>query len=518
MLGLTKKTVPEKLKSIEIFNLDAKMKKGLIIFALACQIISGFTEYLGIAPFISDVVRPINSDNADSIGNIIGLSLAIFLEFLVFYLIGFIVWAIKSKYWHLGEDKVDLIYNRCKFGFAVIVLFALVFVSATLSKKNVKYQIEATPMTSINVADKHDQRQDDKEQNAKDQYETDKIALDRSYNENKQIIESGYIAQIEAAESEIAVIERKQERTGKSYRTSIINEQKKISNLKAQQADELKESKKIYDTDLKALKTTRDTYIASSTATIITDKSKAVGQQDKINAAIEKRNVWAAWVLSLIAQFSVIGAVIARTWICMSNATSGIEEKHLPLPEAFSDNVLTELLTLAILYPSRLLHNFVRKGFQKVPELIQLKENHAVVELKTKNAVKETPLQQANYRIIIDDAVHSEAANVGESVTDNAEEPISYIPTRNDLESEAQEEVKPLDKLPITRINRKKDKFKERQKKKIIKYWNKHINLNGTPPTFKRMSEVLNISTKTISKYVRELKETGILSDEIAQA
>ena len=564
MLSLTKRTIPEKLRDIKIFNLDARIKTGLIIFAIACQFISGYTEYLGLAPFITDIMRTLNPNHAEVWGNALGVSLAVFMEFLVFYLIGFIIRAIKNEYWTLGLERIDRIFNRFKFGSAIGVLLALIVVSMTLSKKNVKYQIAATPITiNNNAADKHNNRQDEKEGAAREQYEADKLALDRSYEESKRIIQDSYFAQIEAVEREIETIERKQERTGKSYRTSILKERKNIASLRAGQANELKVLREQYDKDLRALKDTRNDFINSYTTTIQADKSNALAKEQKLSKAIEQRNKWVAWVLALIAQFSVLGAVISRTWICMSNATSGINEQPLPLPESFTDNVLVELVTLIILFPSRHLQNIVRKGLEKVPNLEPIGEKGAILHLKDKGIEQEKANKEktkgpgggydpTEWETVLGETLGEPEPNKyfstnhgGQSAAQNIEIEgevkrtvvSGFLPQiieqekarlsgsniggENRLENGKTDFILPKkeENSPINRFadipdireiqkrsDRSKSKATERAKKRVKTYYVNYLNKHGRKPSYKIIGEALEMTEKTAGKYVRLLR------------
>jgi len=139
---LYKNLISKDLDTLKILSLDSRLKNALVIFAFCCQIISGFTEWLGIAPFLIDLLKPFFSSTlSNSLGNLMAVSLALFLEFLVFYLVGFIIHAIRAKYWEMDGDRIDKVFNQIKFGSAAVLLAVLIFVSMFLSKRNVKYQI-----------------------------------------------------------------------------------------------------------------------------------------------------------------------------------------------------------------------------------------------------------------------------------------------------------------------------------------------------------------------------------------
>ena len=112
---LFKKLLSKDLDTYSLFSIDSKLVRPLTIFAFCCQLISGFTEWLGIAPFLVELLKPFLSFSTSVvIGNIIAVSLALFLEFLVFYLVGFVVHAIKQKYWAEGEG-IEKRFNQIKF-------------------------------------------------------------------------------------------------------------------------------------------------------------------------------------------------------------------------------------------------------------------------------------------------------------------------------------------------------------------------------------------------------------------
>lgn len=525
MFSLQKKTIPIDLKNIEIFNLDSKVKAGLVIFSITCNIISGFSEYLGMAPFITDIVEVLYPSNARIIGQVFGVSLALFLEFLIVYLVGFLIYSIHARYLKIEvSNSIDKSFQKFKFWSAVVALIGLVGLSMTLSKKNVKYQIESTAIElPVSAADKYDDRQDRKEQAVKEQYNADKMALDKAYAENMSLIENEYNAKISAIQTTIETLERKSERSGLSYKTRILSNRKEIERMKEKQAKELKPIKARYDNDLRDLKSVRDSYISSYTSDITADKTAAVMREGKQLAALEKRNNWVAYVLTIISQFSVLGAVFSRAWICMSNATSGIKTKPLPLPESFSDNVLVELITLIVLFPSRHLQNLVRKGLERVPELRQLEEKGAILHLSSANDFKAEPskffssniaqnvpqnvaeMEQVERVKIAGFLASMQSKNVPSDIVPNVSRKAHRV-TQNDNS----DFTKKADISKAERNNdRNKEKHKAKQRKLIASYYKKYKKTHGKKPSYDTISENLNIARTSVGRYVRELKAQG---------
>ena len=382
---LYKKLISKNLDTLKIFSLDSRLKNALVIFAFCCQIISGFTEWLGLAPFLIDLLKPfLDSTLSNGLGNIMAVSLALFLEFLVFYLVGFIIHAIRANYWSMDGDKIDQAFNQIKFWSASCLLAVLIFVSMFLSKRNVKYQIAAT---SIKIEqtnlDQYDTKQQEQTAAIESRYLSDKQDLDKSLKESKELIKNAYTAKINAIQGQINILVRKEQRTGNSYRTAKLSKQKQIDQLRSSQADELQQLRFKYDSDLQGLKNTRNANIAAIRATIRADRGKASTNNDKTAEATQIRNNWISQILQYIASLSVLGFVVARSWVEMSKATAGIKEQAIPLQESQGSNFVKEFILLCRLSIQRRLQNAIRNKLANVPDLVPIEGKGAVFAFDT---------------------------------------------------------------------------------------------------------------------------------------
>ena len=382
---LYKNLISKDLDTLKIFSLDSRLKNALVIFAFCCQVISGFTEWLGIAPFLIDLLKPfLDSTLSNGLGNVMALSLALFLEFLVFYLVGFIIHAIRANYWMIEGARIDKVFNQIKFWSASCLLAVLIFVSIFLSKRNVKYQIAAT---SIEIEqtdlDQYDTKQKEQTAAIESRYLRDKQDLDKSLKESKELIKNAYTAKINAIQGQINILVRKEQRTGQSYISKRTFYKKQIDQLRSSQADELHQLRVKYDSDLQGLKNSRNAAIDAIGATIGTDRTKAAAANDKTAAATEIRNNWISQILQYIASLSVLGFVVARSWVEMSDATAGIEEKAMPLQESQGSNFVKEFILLCRLSIQRRAQNAIRKKLANVPDLVPIEGKGAVFAFDT---------------------------------------------------------------------------------------------------------------------------------------
>jgi len=390
MLNLNHKSKPSTTNDLQIFNLDARIKSALVVFALLCQCISFSTEWLGMKPFLFDLLSIVTPTHAAIASNVAAFTISLFIEFLIFFLVAFIISSLKAKYWTLGTNNIDKIFNRIKFGTSIVLLGGLLYISMTLSKKNVAYQLESLDISAVSSTSKFDNRLDHKEELVRSEYKTDKADLDKSFKDTKQSINSSFDLQNKALTEDIKQIEGKESRTGKSYRTQKQKLQERINKQEQKRADQLRQLTNRYNDDLAGLKADRKSSLLTYNTNIRADKQTAEAKSAKLTAAITKRNNWLSYFLTMLATWSVVGAVIARAWICMSLSTSNVEEKTLVKPEYFSSGLFVELITLIILVPSRFLQNIVRARLEKVPNLIELKEQGAILKLKPIEEPKNT--------------------------------------------------------------------------------------------------------------------------------
>ena len=370
---LFKKLLSKDLKTYSLFSIDSKLVRPLTIFAFCCQIISGFSEWLGIAPFLIDLLLPFFSvTSANTIGNVMAVSLALFLEFLVFYLVGFVIHAIKQKYWQEGTG-IDKVFNKIKFWSATGLLAILIFVSMFLSKRNVKYQIAATTIEVEQIdLDQFDTKKAAQIAAIENRYLADKNDLDNSLADSKQLVQNAYTAKISAIQEQINILVRKEQRTGNSYISKRTFHKKEIATLRTAQADELHQLRKKYDGELATLKHNRSNDIYAISDKLNVRQDKAEKANDKTAGATEIRNNWISWVLQIIASCAVLGFVVARSWVEMATATAGITEK-VEFTNDINSNFFKELFLLVRLKVQRKLQNKIRKGLGNIEGLEELR-------------------------------------------------------------------------------------------------------------------------------------------------
>lgn len=533
---LYKTIINKQLDTFKIFSLDSRLRRALVIFAFFCQIISGFTEWLGIAPFLIDLIRPFfNSTISSTIGNIMAVALALFLEYLVFYLVGFIIHAIRAKYWSIEGDKIDQAFNRIKFVSASSLLVVLVFVSMFLSKRNVKYQVAITNIEVPTVSlEQYDQKQLEQTAIIDSRYLSDKNDLDKSLTESKELIKNTYTAKITAIDSQISILTKKEQRTGNSYRTTKLLNQKKIDQLRTNQADELRLLRQKYDSSLQSIKDARNTAIAATRATISADKRKASSKNDKTAIATAKRNDWISWVLQIIASCAVLGFVVARSWVEMSQATAGVEKKVMPLQEFNGSSFWLELYLLCRLKVQRKLQNGIRSKLATIPDLMPIEQKGALLNLNLP-APQQTKTKKDFHKLFNTDVIEGDPYGfINFSKNNKSQKNITAVIEIEATSSEVGENLfngdrvhknhtsnntsiigRIGDRMPVERANldndRSKEKFKKKQRKRIIKYYQSYIKKYNKKPSYSTISNALNIAERAVGNYVRELKKSGRL-------
>lgn len=541
---LYKKLISKNLENLKIFSLDSRLKRALVIFAFCCQIISGFTEWLGIAPFLIDLLKPFFTLTLSNwIGNGMAVSLALFLEFLVFYLVGFIIHAIRVKYWAMDGDKIDRIFNQIKFWSAAVLLSVLIFVSMFLSKQNVKLQVAATTIEvpTVNL-DKFDSKKAEKIEAIEARYLADKADLDLSLKDSKELTARAYRAKIDALNNEINILKRKEQRTGKSYISKKTFHNKEIAELRTQQAEELQQLRQTYDRDLATLKHNRSNDIYAVSDAINLDRGKASTSNDKTAAATAERNEWISWVLQIIASCAVLGFVVARSWVEMSDATAGIEKKVMPLQEFKGSNFWIELYLLCRLKIQRKLQNGIRKKLAAIPDLLPVEQTGALLAFdatlpyqateqkrdlaKLFNSHNNEQTTGNGERDLYDFTDFSRNKKDGEHITATIEAPPTSTENRRTLFAEDFEQENDRgkdnskigrigDRMPINQANldndRNKEKHKKKQKKRIVRYYKSYVKKHKKKPSYQTISDALNIAVRSVGEYVRELKKTGEL-------
>lgn len=388
------------MNTLKISSLDSKLRHALVLFAFCCQLVSGFTEYLGIAPFLIDLLKPLLSHSLSSwVGNGMALSLALFLEFLIFYLVGFIIHAIRANYLSIKCGKIDQLFNRIKFWSASVLLVLLIGISMFLSKRNVRYQIQATKMevASIDLL-AIDAVEKKKLSTIENRYSADKADLTQSYAESKAAIQNSYTAQRNVISEQLINLEAKEGRTGKSYRTKKDNYQKEIANLQRAETDELSVLLEQYNRDLGRLKAQRNIAISSIEKRYTASRNKAMASNQQSEQALSLRNEWISFVLQWLASLSVLGFVVARSWVCMSNATGGVRGKSMPLKAEIGTQFWKELLLLCRLKLQRKLQNSVRRALTTIPALIEIESSGTIVSLSPTESVEG---RQSNRRQLV---------------------------------------------------------------------------------------------------------------------
>lgn len=409
------KSKPKSVNEQTIFNHDSPLLMGFIALGGLCQFWSGFTEFIGLNGYLVDLCAfYLSTTVAKVIGNTIAFGIALTIELATFALITFIVNSFYNGYLKLKKDAATAnkvrIGNWIKFIVAIGVLSFVVWLSSTVSKKNVEHSTNANPpKAKTESIERFSKAQKDQITAVEGRYEADRLQASDNYEENKRLAQNRFNAIEFDLNEEVLGYERKQLRTGKKFPTRINQLNQQIRQLNITRSDSLQALKNRNDRHLEDLQTDRNIAISRIEQTIGKDKSIVQNRNSQIEVATENRNIWLSLFLRKYAQFAVFGFLFARIWICISYNTCGIQPKVFVRPEFFESSLLKDLSLLVYTYPTRLLHNVIRKYLAKIPPLVPIESKGA---LTTLNA-SATQVQQE-----LSVYVHPAASSLGISVYD----------------------------------------------------------------------------------------------------
>ncbi len=523
-----------KLDKTKIFNIDSPLSVVFSRFGFLCQFISFFSEGYGVYGFLFENLPelPYRAKLGIAIG--ISLLIALLMEVLTFQLV---TYSTKSFFTDYFKFKKATLIEWLKVSIPLIVLIVIIYFSYTVSKRNITFAVAANHVEDVLDLERYDQRADRKEGDIKANYQSDKKDLDNSYQDRKNLTEKSYQSKIDALEGEITILQRLEVREVKSYRSRKMFFQKRINEARQQMADELKLLKEQFDKDLKASKNKRDTALEKAGTTIAADKAKDTKRNDEALEAKKRRNTWIGQFLRELAGLSVFGFVFSRFWVVISFISTGIEEKNYFKPTFFQTGIIRDFFLLSLVWLTRKPHNAIRTRLAKFPALIPIQEQGAVISIEEGAFSPTLPPpdnKTDNIQPTKNDWEEILGQTLGEPDLDryfSTNEMLSKptVKTSSEMLSNEPEERRPIGfvlgkgvktlshKLNNTRkvfnINRSKEKHKERQKKKILKYWNSYLKKTGEKPTFTRIADSVDISRQTVSKYVKELEEEGRIGE-----
>ncbi len=379
---LISKNKPEQEAEKRIFNQDAPLLVALGILALVLQIISGFTEYLGLREVF---IPPLGYNWGRVAAGLVAFS----IEYAVLFLVVYIVNAIYDGYLTSTDysDKVRK-SNKVKFGLMATLLTILVCVSMFLSKNNTRQILSANPIAAkTEDTGKYDRQASTKIAKIEKRYKSDLSKL----NKGSGNLQSKYDAKVKALELDYKNLERKEQRTGKSYMTRKTNVQKDIQRAKEQLADALQVNDNAYAQSVASLRSRRDKaisniedYTTKRKGKIETRNDHAIDQNIDLNALISD------FIVSY-AQFAVLGFLIISTWICLSLNTAGIRPRVFIKPEMLEGSLVQEAWLLLSTSITRPLRNSIRRRLKQIPDLESIEEG-AVINVS--NHAKVIPLPE----------------------------------------------------------------------------------------------------------------------------
>ena len=409
------KSKPKSVNQQEIFHHDSPLLMGFIILGILCQFWSGFSEFIGLNDYLIKLSAIYtNKGMAKWIGNGLAFGIALTIEVTTFALITFIVNSFYNGYLKLSKSdeltNIVKISNWIKFGVAVGVLFFIVWLSATVSKKNVEHSTKANPPKAIlEDTEKFDLQQKEAISIIEKRYDTDKKEAYQGYQEDRRLTQTRYDAVQNDLKEKVKHYQRREISSGKKYATKISQLKGSLRASDIEQADSLKALKDRHALYLLGLRKSRDESIQNIKGQLNKDKSIVQNRNMQVEQATAERNSWLSAFLKRYAQYAVFGFLFARIWVCISYNTCGIQPKVFVRPEFFESSLLKDLSLLVYTYPTRTLHNCIRKYLAKIPALVPIESKGAVVSLSTS-----VNLDHANQSVY----VHPETSNLNTSVYD----------------------------------------------------------------------------------------------------
>jgi len=529
-MSIFQTTKPETKQQIKTYLADEKLKNAFKTAAFLSVAISFASEMLGVFPFLLDVSTTL-FDSART-AKMVSFSLAVFLcfslEYLVYHLITFLVEAVHAKYYKpISDNRTDKAFQLFKFVSATLLLIFFVAVSMTVSKQNVKFQLDTHTTETVNHSAELNANLAAEKRQVLDDLSSDKTEATQTLDNTKNILSNKYSARLAQLEESLLQVERKQVRTGNSYYTRLAEIRKQTANVQEQKSIEMQAAQEKYDSSILAINNSRDKQykkLEEDTTTLLAERTKEATNKA---AAKKKRNAWLSSMLMYIAMFSSIIFVVARIWIVASECTSGLK-KEIKLPsENFNSSVLSELYFLMTRFPARKIQNLIRGGIEKIPDLrqieatfltssnVQLAKNlHTdsdtiTATVKHKKADQKKKKKRTRKTAGETDQNKPRTEDRTETSTDTTNSGVSAhsVPifgTEDFTES--------ADIEKANRANdRNKNKHIKREKKRIKKFVLDYQKRYKKKPSYDLISEATSINKRSVGRFVREMKNDGDL-------
>ena len=520
---LKKSLLPNSAKHIENFQLDYPTRRKLMVAAVVLQTISLISGGYGLTPFLQQLASELLPVQYSQVaGSMLGFSIAFAVEFLIYILISYIVFVIPTNYLK-EEGKVAKVYAYIQFVGGCVLLIGLVLFSMFISKKAVSLQIEATKFHTFDYA-QFQEKEEEKIGKIDDTYKSDLNRLEQRRGNAMESIKTAKQAKIKAVESEKNILLRSEERTGKKYTTRKLLLEQRIAKIEEEAAGDLILVNEKYDNEAAKLRKSKEVEVGRVQSAISESKDIAKEEEGRIAEAKEEQKVFVAALITWIAQFAVVGAVICLLWVKMSEVRSGQEQTTFALPENFQSKWYYELYILITLVPTRFIQNLTRKGLKKVPTLIELEEAGAIVPIGggdgdggggvRKNG-KENPGQSGTEKV-------KKAVKVKNDVKVKKEyfEQLNAVPQISNL-SDGDGNVVAIIGTPKKRakngkkgrIMPKSDKsaYVEAQKESVRKGYTELLRVGKKKPKIKEVAAAVGIGEKTVSKYLKMLRSEAAI-------
>lgn len=510
---ITHKSFPQ-LEKTKIFNTDANLIIVFTRFGLLCQCISFFSEGYGVYGFLFENLPELSYHAKLGVSIGVSLVVALLIEILTYQLV---TYCTKSFFTDYFQFKKSTLIEWIKVLIPLVCLFALIYFSMIVSKKNIQFALSANVVEDVYDLEHFDNRIDSKELEIKDQYAADRDDAENSYKERKSLTENSYQSKLDALNGELGLVERKEVRTGLSYTTRKQTVRNQINEQLQKQANELKSLKEKFDTDLGVLKSNRDAAVVAIQESLKRDKLKTEVRNDKVLKAKEARNEWLGYFLRQLAGLSVIGFCIARFWVVISCITTGIEEKNYFKPSFFQSGIIRDFALLSFTFITRKPHNWIRQKLATFSPLIEFEDRGAVLSVNSSSSkMIYTPPTVPDVEDIV--LNYKENQKEGQDNTDGHEVFASVNGHKNGIlspNSPAKRIKNLINKVHISTAvldnDRQKEKHKAKQRKRIKKYYHNYIKKHDKKPTYQDIADALNIALRSVGEYMRYMKKNGEL-------
>jgi len=377
-------------KAQDFFDRYANLIPTLFWLGVIAQIISGLTEvgiiYNIINTKLSDLPVKMAFETVKTV-SVLGAILG-----TIFFELGlrkFIPYAVKSVLYNrfTGLDKVMSIFI---LGIAFLLVCGSIALSYNGSKELVNIMSEPTEITT----DKADFAYHTSRGEALRAYRADSMTVASTYDNQIVALKNKYKGEIEKQESEIALYERKEARTGNSYQSRKQVHKGNIANIKSKQGTEiaalqgakrkeLKETISIHRNAKKEAKTDYNTKVASIEKSNTTAANKAASKSAMYGGGL-------AWFTVLCMVVFICSVIIDE----VHKKGSEITEQVLVTQYDFLPSAWSRFLKMASEKVSEKLHSKITKWESTTPppklpvvqhqlfDLGQIKQERVIVEVE----------------------------------------------------------------------------------------------------------------------------------------